>query len=328
VQYRTIGTTTLNLSRVGIGSWVFGGASGGHGWGAQDDKASLATLHKAFESGVNWVDTAPAYGLGHAEIVVGKAIRASTAEIMIASKCGLVWRDGESQAKSDLKSESIREQAEQSLRRLGIEVLDLYQIHWPRPRTDLEEAWETIGELVKEGKVRYAGVCNCSLAQLQRLNSIHPVMTLQAAYNPIERGIESQLLQHCIDGRIGVMTYRPLYAGLLSGKFNAARAGALPDDDWRTREPNFHPPLLATNLEFADAFGGIADRLGTTPSTLAVNWNLGGAGIDVCIVGARTPVQLLESLQELSLTSEVVAEISALAASRDAAARMLRSNRR
>ena len=324
MQYRTLGRSSLNISRIGVGTWVFGGDRGEHGWGSQDDKSSIATLHHAFEHGVNWVDTAPAYGLGHAEALVGRVIRTSTFDIMVATKCGLAWREGKQQAEPILKAANIRQQAEQSLRRLGVDTIDLYQIHWPRPRVDLEEAWQTIADLIREGKVRYAGVSNFGRTQLERLNAIHPVISLQPPYNPIERGIESELLQCCVDNEIGVIAYRPLYAGLLTGEFDKARANALVDTDWRSREPNFNAPLLTVNLDFVKGFQEMAARVDPSPACLAVNWVLARKGVSSTIVGARTPIQLDASVSELSLASEVVNEISALADKRDAGARALR----
>ena len=219
METRGLGRTSLNLSAIGLGTWAIGGGGWEFGWGPQDDGESTAAILCALEKGVNWIDTAPVYGLGHSEEVVGKAIKHKHERPIIATKCGLVW-DEDGNISNRLKKESIRSEIEASLRRLQVDVIDLYQIHWPHPGGDIEEAWGTVADLVKEGKVRYAGVSNFSVEQLKRIQPIHPVASLQPPYSMLERGVEEGLLDYCAMNGIGVIVYSPMQRGLLTGKFS------------------------------------------------------------------------------------------------------------
>jgi len=232
MQTRRLGNTDLQFSRIGLGTWALGGGDWTFSWGAQDDAQSVETVCRALDLGVNWIDTAPVYGLGHSEEVVGKAIKGMSVKPLIATKCERCW-DKDRKIYPCLKRESIRAEAEASLRRLGIDVIDLYQIHWPQPDADLEEGWATVAELVREGKVRYAGVSNFSLAQLQRIEPIHPVASLQPPYSMITRGVEAELLPYCHDHHIGVIVYSPMQKGLLTGKVTPQWVAQLPANDHR-----------------------------------------------------------------------------------------------
>ncbi len=326
MQRRRLGKSDLNVSRIGIGTWPLGGTRGQHGWGPQSDADSLATLQAAFEGGVNWIDTAPAYGLGHAESIVGKALRGRRDTLVVATKCGLVWSDGERHTSACLRPTSIRTEVEASLRRLGIEVIDLYQIHWPSPREQLEDAWRTIANLIAEGKVRYAGASNFNLQQLEGVRSIHPVTTLQMPYNMIERGIEREMLSYCASHDIAILAYRPLYAGLLGGTFTAQRRTQLAASDWRARDANFQAPLLTINLALAERLADIAARLRVPSAAVAVAWTLRSDAVTASLVGARQPQQLASTLcgAQLALPDEITDEIDELLAARDSAARELR----
>ena len=319
---RRLGNSDLRVSRLGIGTWPLGGPRGPHGWGPQSDTDSLATLRAAFDSGVNWVDTAPAYGLGHAESIVGSALR-DYPDTMVSTKCGLVWSDDGRQSESCLRPASIRDEVEASLNRLGLDVIDLYQIHWPSPREEIDEAWQTIVDLITEGKVRYAGVSNFNLQQLERLRVVHPVTALQVPYNMVERGIEPEVLQYCASHDIAVLGYRPLYAGLLSGTFTLQRCAQLPTSDWRTGDTNFNAPLLAINLELTARLMAIASGLNVPTASVAVAWALRRDELSAAIVGARQPEQLQATTRgvELTLPADVIAEIDALLVARDGAAR-------
>ena len=242
MKTRKLGWTDLNLTTIGLGTWAIGGGDWTWGWGPQDDEESVAAIILASEKGINWIDTAPAYGLGHSEEIVGKALKKLPRRSIVATKCGIEW-DNNRKSTHELKGESIRREVEASLKRLGVDVIDLYQIHWPEPDSELEPAWQQIANMVKEGKVRYAGVCNCSIEQMKRIQPIHPVASLQPPYSMIERGAEdSGLLDYCREHNIGVVAYSPMQKGLLTGKFNKQRVQELPAEDHRRNDPNFQEP--------------------------------------------------------------------------------------
>jgi aryl-alcohol dehydrogenase-like predicted oxidoreductase len=227
MQTRTLGQTDLNLSTIGLGTWAIGGGGYEWGWGPQDDEESIATIQHALELGINWIDTAPIYGLGRSEEVVGKAIKGLKDQPIIATKCGFVW-DEDRRISNCLNKESIRSEVEASLRRLNIDVIDLYQIHRPIPDEEIEEGWGALSGLIREGKVRYAGVSNFSVEQLNRMQPIHPVASLQPPYSMLERGIEEELLDYCSVNNIGIVAYSPMQKGLLTGRFSRERAEFAP----------------------------------------------------------------------------------------------------
>jgi aryl-alcohol dehydrogenase-like predicted oxidoreductase len=304
-----------------LGAWAIGGGDNPYGWGAQDDADSIATIRRALDLGINWIDTAAGYGKGHSEQVVGKAIAGRRHEVSVATKCGILWKPDGSDIYGHLKADSIRREVEDSLRRLNVEVIDLYQIHWPLPDEDVEEGWGTIAELVKEGKVRYGGVSNFSVAQLKRVQPIHPVASLQPPYSMLVRDVEKELLSFCAANDIGVIVYSPMQAGLLTGKFTQERVASLPEDDWRRRSPHFQEPQLSANLALIEGLRPIAERNGRTLSQLAIAWVLRRPELTGAIVGARRPSQIEETVAAgaWKLSKEDIAEMDGLLARRDQA---------
>ena len=292
---RRLGSTDLELTVVGLGTWAIGGAGYAHGWGAQDDDESIATIRRALDLGINWIDTAAVYGLGRSEEVVGRAIEGHRDEVLIATKCGLVWKEGETDVVGRLQAESVREEVEASLRRLNVDTIDLYLIHWPNPDGEIEEGWGTIADLVREGKVRYGGVSNFSVSQLERAQAIHPVACLQPPYNMLRRGVEAGLLPFCAANGIGVVAYSPMAAGLLTGKFTKERAAALPEDDWRKNSDDHRGSRLSANPALVEKLKPIAERNGRSLAELAIAWVLRRPEVTSAIVGARRPDQIEET---------------------------------
>ncbi|MBN2503120.1 MAG: aldo/keto reductase [Anaerolineales bacterium] len=319
MQKRKLGFTDLEFTTVGLGTWAIGGPWE-WGWGPQDDEASIATIQKAIDLGVNWLDTAPAYGLGHSEEVIGKAIKGRRDKVYIATKCGLVWNDpSERRVFNRLDADSVRQEVEDSLRRLDVDVIDLYQIHWPNPDAKIEEAWGAIADMIETGKLRYAGVSNFNITQIKRLQAIHPVASLQPPYSMLVRGVEAELLGFCQQNEIGVIPYGTMYYGLLTGKFNKQMAADLPDDDHRSGKRDFQEPNLSVNLEFVEKLRPIADRNDKSLAHLAIAWVLQRPEITAAIVGARRPDQIEETVKasDWQLSAEDVAEIEALLAERE-----------
>jgi aryl-alcohol dehydrogenase-like predicted oxidoreductase len=320
-QTRKLGYTDFHLTTVGLGTWAIGSGGWQWAWGPQDDAQSIAALHKGLDLGINWIDTAAAYGLGWSEEVVGRAIAGRRDEVFIATKCGLVWDEGSTDLYNQLKAESVRAECEASLKRLNVDVIDLYQIHWPVPDEDLEEAWGVIADLVKDGKVRYAGASNFSVEQLKRAQAIHPVASLQPPYSMLERGVEDELLPYCAANDIGVIVYSPMQTGLLTGKYSAERIASLADDDWRKEHsPHFKEPALSANLALIEGLRPIAQRSGRTVAQLAIAWVLRRAEVTSAIVGVRRPSHIEETAVagDWKLTTEDIAEIDALLARREA----------
>ena len=301
MQNRKLGHSDLHLTTIGLGTWAMGGGYWKFGWGPQDDKASIAAIHAAVDQGINWIDTAPIYGHGHSEKVVGKAIKGIRDSLIIATKCGRVWEGDSREIGKSLKAHSIRQEVENSLQRLGIDYIDLYQIHWPQPDEEIEEGWATIADLIKEGKVRYGGVSNFDLQQLKRVQAIHPVTSLQPPYNMFRREIELELMDYCRENQIGIVAYSPMQAGLLTGKFNKERAAMLPESDWRSKHPFFNSPQLALNLEVVEQLRGIAEDKNCSMSQLSLSWVLRRDEITAAIVGARKPEQIEETAQAASI---------------------------
>ncbi|RMG24418.1 MAG: aldo/keto reductase [Bacteroidetes bacterium] len=321
MQKRQLGTSDLQLTTIGLGTWAMGGGDWKFGWGPQDDQASIAAIHEALDAGINWIDTAPIYGHGRAEEIVGKALRGRRQEVIIATKCGRVWEGNSREIGKCLRADSIRREVEASLRRLGTDVIDLYQIHWPQPDEEIEEGWATMAELMQAGKVRYIGVSNFNLDQLQRAQAIHPMTSLQPPYNMLRREVEAEILPYCARQQIGLIAYSPMQAGLLTGKFTAERAAKLPATDWRSRNPFFQQPQLQHNLRLVEQLRPIAQARGISLAQLSLAWVLRRPEMTAAIVGARRPGQILETARagDIRLSQEEIDQIEALLQQRAAA---------
>ena len=312
MQTRKLGNSNLNITPVGYGAWAVGGSGWQFAWGSQDDSDSIAAIHRALELGVNWIDTAAVYGLGHSEEVVGRALKSwQGARPYVFTKCGLRW-DAKGQVEKVLSAGSIRREAEDSLRRLAVDAIDLYQIHWP-PDPDspaLEEGWSTLADLKREGKVRWIGVSNFNVAQLKRAQAIAPVTSLQPPYSLIHREVEEDILPYCLQG-IGVIVYSPMASGLLTGAMTRERAARLPQDDWRRSHPDFTDPNLSRNLELVDLLREIANRHNRTVGGVAIAWTLRNPAVTGAIVGARNAKQAEGVMRagDLQLNDKEVNEI-------------------
>jgi aryl-alcohol dehydrogenase-like predicted oxidoreductase len=319
MEKRILGGSDMRITRVGMGTWAIGGGDNPYGWGPQDDADSVETIRRAIDLGINWLDTAAGYGHGHSEEVIGEAIKDRRESMYVATKCGILWKEDGSDIYGHLKEESIKAEVDDSLRRLGVDVIDVYQIHWPLPDEDIEEGWAAIADLIQLGKVRYGGVTNFNVEQLKRIQPIHPVTSAQPPYNMLERGAEAELLPYCAEQGIGVIVYSPMQAGLLTGKFTAERAANLPDDDWRKGAPHFQEPELSINLDLVDQLRPIAERSGHTVAQLAVAWTLRRPEVTGAIVGARRPDQIEETVAagEWELSEEEVVEIEDLLRERE-----------
>jgi aryl-alcohol dehydrogenase-like predicted oxidoreductase len=317
MKTQRLGDSDLDITSIGIGTYALGGAGWKFAWGPQDDDDSIATIRRAIDAGINWIDTAPVYGYGHAEEIVAKAIDGMRERPLIFTKCSLVWND-----KGDitpvLKRESLRREVEDSLRRLRVEVIDLYQIHWPRVPPDIEEAWETLAALKREGKVRYIGVSNFGVSDLARARKVAPVTSLQPPYSIINRSIEPEILPYAREHGIGVIAYAPMQNGLLSGRMTKERALGLPADDWRRGNAEFQEPKLSRNLAVADVLRTIARDLSSdgrpfTIPEVAIAWVLHQRGVTAAIVGARRASHVDDFVRaaDVKLDAETLAKIDA-----------------
>lgn len=292
---------------MGGGGWTFA-------WGDQDDNESIRAIQAGLDAGINWIDTAAVYGLGNAERVVGQAIKGRRDSVIVATKCGRVWDESTRAIGKRLRRESVLAECDASLERLGIDVIDLYQIHWPEPDEEIEEGWGAVAELIKAGKVRYGGVSNFSVAQLERAHAIHPVTSLQPPYSMLNRAIEAEILPWCEAHGVGILAYSPMQAGLLTGAFTRERAQALGQDDWRSRSPYFTEPGLTKNLTIVDRLRPIAAREGLTIAQLALAWVLRLPAVTSAIAGSRRPKQIEETVRAggVVLAPEVLQEIEAI----------------
>ena len=288
---RQLGKTDLFITPIGFGSWALGGGGWKFGWGPQDDRESIAAIQRALDLGVNWIDTAAAYGLGHSEEVVAQALKGRHDHPFIFTKCSMPWDDQGNLLRS-LKAGSIRRELEDSLRRLQVDVIDLYQVHWPIPDDQLEEGWATLGELKRQGKVRYIGASNFSVAQLRRAGSLAHVDALQPPYSLIRRDVEREILPYCQEQGIGVIVYSPMASGLLSGGMDRLRIESLPAGDWRRNSSQFQEPKLSQNLRIADQLKEVGQRHGRSAGEVAIAWTLRHPAVTAAIVGARTPAQV------------------------------------
>lgn len=312
MQKRQLGNSDLQITPIGVGAWAMGGGDWAFSWGHQEDNNSIEAIHTALDAGINWIDTAAIYGLGHSEEVVGKAIAGRSTRPYVFTKCGLVW-DDKRQISRSLKADSVRREVEASLRRLKIDVIDLYQIHWPDPEPDIEEGWQTLAQLKKEGKVRHIGVSNFNVAQMKRAQKIAPITSLQPPYNIVTADIEKEVLPFCREHNIGIIVYSPMKSGLLSGKMTRERIAKLPPDDFRPRTVSFKEPLLTRNLGLVEVLRAIGDRHGRTPGEVAIAWTLRDPVITGAIVGMRSADQSKQIVRsaEFRLATDEVREIEA-----------------
>jgi aryl-alcohol dehydrogenase-like predicted oxidoreductase len=311
-QIRTteLGETGLKITRIGFGAWALGGGGWQFGWGPQDDGQSIAAIERALEHGINWIDTAPAYGFGRSEKIVGEALRGLADRPYVFTKCSLL-EGRDRTVDHSLRRDSILREAATSIERLGVDAIDLYQIHWPNPAADIEEGWAALAELKEQGLVRHIGVSNFDVDQLRRIQQIAPVETLQPQYSLIERDVEQEILPFAERAGIGVIVYSPMGSGILSGGMSRTRLAQLPDDDWRKKDARFNEPQLSENLALVDRLNAVAQRYDTTAGSVAVAWTLRNPAVDGAIVGFRRPDQVdpIVAAANLDLTDVDVAEI-------------------
>lgn len=291
METRQLGHTDMHITRLGFGAWAIGGGGWEYAWGPQDDDASIAAIHRALDLGMNWIDTAAVYGLGHSEEIVAKALHGLADRPYVFTKCELVW-DETGAITGNLKRDSIRREIEASLRRLQVEVIDLYQIHWPEPDEDIEEGWQALVDLKAEGKVRWIAVSNFDVPQMQRAQAIAPIASLQPPYSLVKPDVQAEILPFCQQHNIGVIVYSPMYSGLLSGAFSRERAAALTADDWRSRDDEFKEPRLSRNLAVAEVLKEIGTAHGKSAGEIAIAWTLHHPAVTGAIVGARSPQQV------------------------------------
>ena len=318
MNLRTLGQSDLDITPIGIGAWAIGGGQWEFGWGPQDDKESMDAIRAGLDRGINWIDTAAAYGLGHSETVVGKALKGLSERPYIFTKGSLVW-DQTGEISHNLQATSIRREAEASLQRLGIETIDLYQIHWPawkgNPESaspgSIEEAMGALAELQTEGKIRHIGVSNFNAGQMQRAMNIAPLVSLQPPYSLLAREVESSILPFARVHRIGVIVYSPMASGLLTGAMTRERIAAMPADDWRKSSPNFQEPLLTSNLRLVETLCVIGERRNATPGEVAIAWTLLNPAVTGAIIGLRSAEQVsgIAGAVDVHLSPDEVLEI-------------------
>ena len=324
MQTRQLGKTDLDLSVIGLGTWAMGGGDWLYGWGDQDDEASVRTIYRALDMGINWLDTAAVYGLGRSESVIGRALDGMRDKPYIATKCSRVW-DESGQISGNLKRDSVIREAEDSLRRLRVEIIDLYQIHWPNPKEQMEEGWEAIQTLIQQGKVRYGGVSNFSMKQIQQIQPFGSVASLQPPYSMLKTRVEDELLPFCLDEGIGIIVYSPMQKGLLSGKMTVERAASFPENDHRLKDTMFQEPELSINLELVEGLRSIAGEQGITVAQLAIAWVLRQKSVTSAIVGGRKPSQVEEIVAgfQYELDTDLLEAIDQLLVERKDALRKL-----
>ncbi len=307
-----LGNSDLSITPIGFGAWAIGGSGWEFAWGAQDDRESIAAIREALDAGINWIDTAAVYGLGHSEEIVARALEGVTSRPYVFTKCSMVW-DERRQIGHSLKADSIRRECEASLRRLRVDAIDLYQIHWPDPDADIEEGWATMARLKEEGKVRNIGVSNFNVAQMKRAQAIAPITSLQPRYSLLHREIEAEILPFVARENIGVLAYSPMASGLLTGAMTSERIASLPADDWRKRHADFLEPQLSRNLRLVRLLRAIGNQHGRSPAEVAVAWVLRDPAVVGAIVGARRPDQVrgVVGAAQFHLSPREVAEIDA-----------------
>jgi len=309
METKQFGNTDMEITRTGFGAWAIGGGNWEFAWGPQDDGEAIAAIRRAIDNGMNWIDTAAVYGLGHSEELVGKAIKGLSKKPYIFTKCGLVWDDKRNVTRN-LKAASIRRECEASLRRLNMDAIDLYQVHWPVD-ADLEEAWEMMETLRSEGKVRYIGVSNYNIEQMSKSMKIAPVSTLQPPYSLINRDYEKEILPFCKENGMGVIVYSPMGSGLLTGSMTRERIAAMPSDDWRKNSSHFQEPALTRNLALVEKLKSIGKKYGHSAGEVAIAWTLRNPAVTAAIVGGRSAAQVdgISHAWDLILTNEDLAEI-------------------
>lgn len=314
MQTKRFGKTDLLLTPLGFGSWAVGGGGWQFGWGAQNDMESIAAIRRALDLGMNWIDTAAVYGLGHSEEIVGKAIEGRSERPYIFTKCSMVWDDSGNISHS-LKGDSIRGELENSLRRLRLDAVDLYQIHWPDPEADIEEGWSTVAELKREGKVRHIGVSNFNVSQLKRAMAIAPVDSLQPPYSLVHPQVDGEILPFCEANGIGVIVYSPMMSGLLTGRMTRQRIANLPEDDWRKSNAEFQEPRLSRNLKLVEVLKTMGARHGRSAGEVAIAWTLRLPAVTAAIVGGRRPDQVegIVGAAEFRLSEAELSEIESFA---------------
>ena len=310
----TLGRTGLEITRVGFGAWAIGGGNWDWGWGDQDDEESVAAIQRALELGVNWIDTAAQYGLGHSEEVLARALEGVEPRPYVFTKGGQPEGPNRTSYQT-LKRDSLLRECEGSLRRLGVDAIDLYQIHWPIPDEEVEEGWLALAELKEQGLVRHIGVSNFSVAQLERAEAIAPVETLQPPYSLIDRDVEPDVLPWCEEHDVGVIVYSPMASGMLTGRMTRERIEGLPADDWRSKSDTFREPQLSRNLELVERLQRVAERHGVEPGAVAVAWTLHDPAVDGAITGFRRPDQVdpIVAAADLELSDGDVRELEARA---------------
>ncbi len=310
MQKKQFGNTDMQITPVGFGSWAIGGGDWAFGWGAQDDGDAIAAIERAVELGINWIDTAAVYGLGHSEELVAKAVAGMKNKPWIFTKCSLVW-DARRQMVNSLKADSIRRECEASLKRLRVDAIDLYQIHWPNPEADLEEGWQEMARLKEEGLVRHIGVSNFSVDQLRRIIPIAPVATLQPPYSMLRPAIEQTLLPFCMEQNIGVIVYSPMLSGMLSGAMTRERAANFSADDWRRNNKEFQEPRLSANLKLVELLKRIGSPHGHSAGEVAIAWTLRHPAVTGAIVGGRNAAQVdgIVGAAEFRLSAEDIGVI-------------------
>ena len=310
MEKKRLGNSDMELTPIGFGAWAIGGGDWAFSWGPQDDNDSIAAIHKALDLGINWIDTAAVYGLGHSEEVVARALKTAGQKPHVFTKCGLVWNE-KREVGNDLKQ--VRRECEDSLRRLGVETIDLYQMHWPKPDEDIEEAWGVMAELKQEGKARWVGVSNFSVSQMERAMKIAPVTSNQPPFSMINRVVADQVLPFCEKNGIGTISYAPMHSGLLTGAMTKERVANLPEDDFRKRAKNYQEPLLSRNLAVAEFIGKIGARHGVSAGVVAIAWVLHHSAVTGAIVGGRSAKQVEGVIRAASfrLSEQEFAEIGA-----------------
>jgi aryl-alcohol dehydrogenase-like predicted oxidoreductase len=299
MTFRTLGQSDLKITRIGIGAWAIGGGQWEFAWGPQDDQESIGAIKAGLDRGINWIDTAAAYGLGHSETIVGRAMKGLRKRPYIFTKCSLIW-DESGKISHNLQAASIRREAEASLKRLGLDTVDLYQIHWPawagQPESvspgSVEEAIGALAELKAEGKIRYIGVSNFNAQQMQRALKVAPITSLQPPYSLLAKDVEASILPFALEHQIGVIVYSPMASGLLTGSMTRDRVAGLSEDDWRKNSPNFQEPLLSRNLRLVETLRGIGRRHNATPGEVAIAWTLRNPAVTGAIVGVRSAQQV------------------------------------
>jgi aryl-alcohol dehydrogenase-like predicted oxidoreductase len=307
---RTLGNSDLQLTPIGFGAWAIGGGNWEFAWGPQDDKESVDAIHRALDLGINWIDTAAIYGLGHSEEIVARALKSTSHRPLVFTKCSMRWRADRTIYRS-LKAESLAEELENSLRRLGVETIDLYQIHWPDPPEQIEEGWATLARFKEQGKIRHIGVSNFNVDQMKRVEKIAPITSLQPPYSMLRRAIEAEILPFVQANNIGVINYSPMVSGLLTGKMTAERVAALPSDDWRRRAVEFKEPRLSRNMRLVELLREIGAGHNVSPGVVAVAWTLHHPAITAAIVGGRSAEQVegLAPALEFRLSEEEYGQI-------------------